>query len=113
MPQDSPDHNVEACIAASPVSAVNAALQRQETIKRLIIMSTGGTDGRKRVLPKTMYPSPLSHQDYYMRKWGAAEEDCGYGSFLNPFNDARLPNSHWVLDMERRRAMIEAAKLKD
>lgn len=113
VPHDVPDIQIETCVAASPASALDAARARQAAILRLIVLSTDGTDGRRRVQLEQSSPNILGHRDYYMRKWGATKADCGYGNYENPFNDARLPISHWEFDVQRRRAIIDAVALQE
>ena len=96
----------DACVAAAPAAATDAARVRAAALKRMVNASTDGPTGRP--AGGAPFPHPHGHREYYMRKWGAAPEDCGYGNFEQPFNDARAGVGEWTLDVARRRAFLEA-----
>ena len=102
----------EECVAAAPAAALGAARARAAALKRMVNASTDGPTGR-RVAPDVPYPHPFGHREYYLRKWGATEGDCGYGNFEVPFNDARAAVGHWVFDAPRRRAFLDANGVSD
>jgi hypothetical protein len=101
------DAAFDACVAAAPAAAREAALERATALRRMVNSSTDGPIGRQ-VEGGPPFPHPAGHREYYMRKWGTAPEDCGYGNFEAPFNDARAAVGDWTFDATRRRAFLAA-----